>query len=710
MPTSQDNPNEIFDTLGFDFKTEGAERIADCPFCGKHKFYLNEKRSVFDCKVCGASGNQHTILSEMAGKVYLREIQNPHYGRLASYRGLPEHAFRIDTNIGYDSIHSQIIWAVRKPDGRVQGLRTWKDPGAGKKAAVRNLKGCKLGLLGAEALSAKPKDTVYLCEGEWDRHAWLYLLDVLNEQGIVLAVPGANNFNAEWAEWLQGRDVVCLYDNDDAGRAGTGKVFKFLHSRAGRLRFIHWDSTKKDGYDTHDIVKENLDAPENALAYVNKHLSGKPTATDQKLEGVLKDADDRQSAQESVELVTVEQLHATFHKWLLLDSTDLLDIIMGVCWSINLPGNPLWMFIVAPPSGSKSETIIPISKWWKCAEVSNMTSKSLISGFQLSGNADPSLLASLEGKRAVIAIKDLTPLLQGGQEERDEVFGILRDAYDGSITKVFGNGLRRSYKALHFSVVAGVTPAIDAHGSTSMGERFLKFRSDRDVGRADEMERALRAVQNCGAETTMHEELKAACIGCLQRPFNEDSVAKPTHEFSQLAVRLAWCVAHIRGVAPTDKGTSNQAMAPLVEATPRLAIQFTKLAQGLALHFETRDLMDRKILHLLRRVALHTPDKVTTMVVQELFYANGPISLKALGAKLPALSSETINNVMMKLFRINIVTRSQDPVGTTYCLTPEARTVFRDAGIFDNIPHYDPFYRGQRKPIPQKRIVLRRPT
>lgn len=378
MPKDNENPNEIYDTIGFDFKKEGGELVTDCPFCGKHKFYLNEKRSVYDCKVCGKSGNQHTILGAMCGEVYTEAVQAAHYGRLSAYRGIPEHSFRIDGNLGYDEGHSYLVWAVRKPDGKVQGLRTWKDPGPGKKAAVRNLKGCKLGLLGAENLPVKPKDTVYLCEGEWDRHAWMYALDVLNEPGIVLAVPGANNFNGEWAEWLQGRDIVCLYDNDDAGRTGTAKVLKFLHSRASRLRFVHWDEKKKDGYDIHDLVRDNLEAPENALAYINKHLSAKPTATDQAMTGVLKTLDDRQSSQEGVDVVTVDELHATFHKWLLLDSTDLLDIIMGVCWSINLPGNPLWMFIVAPPSGSKSETIIPVSKWWKCAEVSNMTRKSVV--------------------------------------------------------------------------------------------------------------------------------------------------------------------------------------------------------------------------------------------------------------------------------------------------------------------------------------------
>ena len=44
------------------------------------------------------------------------------------------------------------------------------------------------------------------------------------------------------------------------------------------------------------------------------------------------------------------------------------------------------------------------------------------------GGGDPSLMAKLDGNPAALIIKDLTPLLQGKDTERDEVFGILRDA------------------------------------------------------------------------------------------------------------------------------------------------------------------------------------------------------------------------------------------------------------------------------------------
>lgn len=704
MPT--DDPNEIFDIIGLDFKKEGSELVTDCPFCGKHKFYLNEKRSVYDCKVCGASGNQHTILSAMAGEVYPKSLRNTHYGRLSTYRGLPEHAFRIDANLGYDDVHGKFVWAARRPDGKVQGLRTWKDPGQGKKSAVHNLKGCKLCLLGAEALTNKDERTVYICEGEWDRHAFLYCLDATGQTGIVLSTPGANNFTAEWAEWLQGRDVVVLYDNDDAGKGGTGKVHKFLKARASRLRYLHWDDKKPDGYDIHDLVKDNLDDPDVVLTYINAKLQGQPTGGKVSAStGVLAESDDRQTKQLEILPIGVPELHSVFRKWLLLENCDLLDIVMGAFWSMHLPGNPLWIFIVAPPSGSKSETIMPASEWWRCHAISNMTSKSLCSGFQLQGGTDPSLLASLDGKRAVIAVKDLTPLLQGSIEERDEVFGILRDAYDGKLSKTFGNGLRRDYKDLHFTFVAGVTPAIDGFNGTSMGERFLKFRADRDTDRADDRERAIRAVENCGQEKELRAALTTACIGALQREFKEDNVPKPDAEFARYVADLAWITAHLRGVAPTDKGSDNQSMAPMVEAAPRLATQFVKLAQGLALHLELKDLRDPTITRLVNRVALHTPEKVGTHVAQRIFMNKKPSTLVGLSDSLPGLGRETIMRTLTRMGRVGLLTINRDEKGkTTYAFKASIREACENTGVFNDLPANDPFY------IAQPRLVRRAPT
>ena len=74
----------------------------------------------------------------------------------------------------------------------------------------------------------------------------------------------------------------------------------------------------------------------------------------------------------------------------------------------------------------------------------------------------------------------------------------------GKFNKVFGNGIIRDYKS-KFGIIAGVTPAIDTFSAlhAGLGERFLKFRMDRDIEKEDEDLRAYKAIANIDEKTKM---------------------------------------------------------------------------------------------------------------------------------------------------------------------------------------------------------------
>lgn len=701
MSENQDNGIAVFEALGWDLHPQGSQLVGDCPFCGgSDKMYVDPKTTKYDCKKCHSHGNSSKVLQDV-----FEQILEPAYSRriakrLSNYRGIPIEAY-LDTEVtGYDDEKQRVVWAVRNPEGKVQGLRSVSIPRkAGTKVRVRNMKGCKLGLLGAECLNDpdRKNDPAYLCEGEWDFLAWRWTLAEASEPGIVLALPGAGNFNERWATWLQGRNVIGIYDNDKAGRDGTVRANKFLMSRAKSVRFVHWPDSVNEGYDCSDLVHENLGNPGNAISLLKSWLKSRPTGEDDDSNtGILSTVNDRRLEQEGLEPISVDELHEVFGKWLKLSNYDLLDVVMATMWSVYLPGNPLWMFVIAPPSGSKSETIMPASEWWRCHAVSNMTSKSLCSGFQLQGGGDPSLLSALDGARSVVTIKDLTPLLQGRPEERDEVFGILRDAYDGSVVKVFGNGVRRQYNKLHFALIAGVTPAIDGNNNVSMGERFLRYRADKDLDREDDIERAFRAVSNCGKEDDMRTEMKIACTRAMAREYDESKVPEVDPEFAIFISQVAYVVAGIRAVSPTERGSDLQTMGPMSEAPPRLAIQLVKFAQGLALHYEADTLHDPRIKRLVCRVALHTPDSISTRVIQVLFYWHSEVGMSRTGitTRTKGLGRETIRSVLERYVRIGIVVCKQtNPREVSYKLTDTFYGVIKETGIMAGLPTDDVYYR-----------------
>lgn len=685
----------IYETLGWELSEKGSQLFGVCPFCGKEKMYVDPDKLVYHCKVCSKKGNSSSVVGEMFDNVYRPALKTFHIRQLAEARGMPEDMFDSPL-LGYDPIGKHPVIVCRKPDGKAFGLRrVVKVKG---KMRWLNYEGFGLFPMGLDEIGNHKK--VYIDEGEWDWLACRRAIRMTKEDVVAIALPGASSFKKEWAEYFAGKDVICLYDNDKAGFEGAARAKKVLKPYTKSLQFLHWTENKGDGYDAHDLFKRRVSDPAIALKYISKNLKievpgSEPTAKTA-IEAIAETA---AHEQESVDPIPVEELHKTFHKWLHLQNCDLLDVTMGCLWTVFLPGSPLWMFIVAPPSGSKSETLMPASAWYRCHAISNVTSRGLISGYQLAGGEDPSLFATLNDRPSAIIIKDMTPVLTGNPVEREEIFGILRDAYDGSVQKVFGNGVRRVYEKLKFGVIAGVTPAVDAFDSVAMGERFLKFRADKELEREDDETKASRAIMNCGVETAMRDELKAACIASMVGKLPPENVAKPDAEFASTVSRLAGFCAKMRAVAPSDKFSDIQSMSPLREAPARLAVQFTKLAQGLSIHYGADNLNDEKVMRLVKRIAIHTPDIITMRVVQALYELRDvkTVNMLVLKSKLHNVSPPTISFVTTRLSRTKVIEifEGADKM-RAYRMTDSAVKVITDLQLFDNLPKNDPFYRGRR--------------
>jgi len=108
-----------------------------------------------------------------------------------------------------------------------------------------NLKGIeRLPYLLPELLAALPGTTVFICEGEKDA-------DQLKERGLIATCnsEGAGKFTPEIAHWFEGRQVVILEDNDEAGRKHVEKTSALLSGVAASLKVV----TFKDMPDHSDV-------------------------------------------------------------------------------------------------------------------------------------------------------------------------------------------------------------------------------------------------------------------------------------------------------------------------------------------------------------------------------------------------------------------------------------------------------------------------
>ena len=92
--------------------------------------------------------------------------------------------------------------------------------------------------------------TVWLVEGEPDA------VSVASIGMPAVGVPGVASWRSEWAERFTGRDVTICTDCDDQGRGLAAQISDDLLQHAASVRVLDLDSTRSDGHDVGDLVRE----------------------------------------------------------------------------------------------------------------------------------------------------------------------------------------------------------------------------------------------------------------------------------------------------------------------------------------------------------------------------------------------------------------------------------------------------------------------
>jgi len=607
------------EALGVSFNHEsGGNLVGECPFCGKDgKFYVNPETGQWDCKAgsCHRSGNVPSFL-EQYYKQSTENISVREWRRLAENRGLPTQAWKT-LNLGYDGSH----WIIpcRDARGKLVDLRRYKIGGR-----TQSLKGLKTGLIGGELLGIKERrsEPVYFCEGDWDVGAMRWLINRCRRQGIVVGTPGANVFKPEWVEWLSGRDVIYFYDADNAGDDGSLKAFRLTHTVTKRNRFVHWPESLPPGFDVRDYVIKEAQLKKRSAAGILKRLTKLSQPTPRRYDPAVQTDIRVKRPPEKVKALAAAgvrldpetgrqifdhvpdfpELLAEYKKWLHMPTknVDALKILLAVVLSNQIPGDPLWLYLVAPPGGSKTELLLTLAEADDVLMRSSLTPHSLVSGFKMmAGGEDPSLIPQLHGK--VFVIKDYTEIMSMHIAAQEEIYGILRGAYDGRVEKSFGNGVYREYEA-HFSIIAGVTPVIHGNTRATLGERFLKFQLFDGVGFSAERQ-ILAALENISHESEMRSKLAISTAAFLSQKV-PDVLPYVPDWFKARIVAMAQLIAMLRAQVDRDV-RDNIKSRPQHEVGTRLAKQLVKLGLGLAI-VEGKKQLDEDIYDLIETVAFDT--------------------------------------------------------------------------------------------------------
>lgn len=599
--------------------------VGDCPFCGKSKhFFVSADTGMWDCKSCGRRGNTFNFLEEITVKS-ARETHPLHWKKLSIKRGLPPAAYQ-PSGIGLgDGIHGEEWWIPCFSDkGTVRDVLRYN----GKTTMFTW--GCHVQLWGLRELAKwlGQSKTVWVCEGVWDALALLWLLKLAGRiEDVVVAVPSAGIFKLEWVPWFRGHKVILCYDNDSSGDDGAAKAGEMLKRKCFSLKYLCWPESRPVGWDLHDFVKDGygkLITPEDGLHLLEEmikptHRHAKPKGIVVKPTGVITS---EPAPEPEVVPKTFDEVLNVFKEWVKTDQDleDALAICLAVCLANDVPGEPLWIYLVGPPGSGKTVILMSLQDSDKVVYRSTLTPASLVSGFNV--NPDPSLLPQLDGKTAIF--KDGTELLALNADKRKEIYGVLRGAFDGRVNKSFGNGVNRDY-ILHFNMLIGVTPAIHGDSQAAMGERFLKYEIREEHGQAEVKMR--RAIENIAHEQAMEKALGAACCGFLSSvTVDPTKLPEVPPEMVDRIIALALMVSMLRAQVEREQyGERDVKYRPSHEVGTRIAKQLTKLGQMLTFVYGDAEISPR-IYDVLHQVARNTAIGYHLDLVQKLAEAGAPLT------------------------------------------------------------------------------------
>lgn len=274
----------------------------------------------------------------------------------------------------------------------------------------------------------------------------------------------------------------------------------------------------------------------------------------------------------------LEDLYLIYKKWLWLEDTKRIDIVLATYLTQHLDGTPIWLIIVGNSGDGKTEQIMALEKCPNVHIEHNMTSKTLVSGNPKVNDLAP----ELDGK--VVMIPDMAQILQLPPQDKGELWGQLRDLYDGVAGKSSGLGKRARYSGLRITLIACSTPKIDGQilVHQDLGTRELIYRTEDTEDKRSMMEYAMK---NEEEEKQMKQELKQVTESFLK----DKKIVKKNLDFeeSEDLKNIAEFISVVRASAEIDSYTNElrnivypEQPTRVVKQLKRLYLALTSLEEG----------------------------------------------------------------------------------------------------------------------------------
>lgn len=344
--------------------------LVDCKNPTQH-FYANTDDGTWHCKHCDKSGNARTLIT-MIHEQYLHTTTQAQYLSLSEVRGLSPQTLE-DAGFAYD--YKEDRWLVPYYTFNVE-TGEWSEflnnlgyfypssPNEKGRYTIKKGGTLPLYLYNPGLHQYPPSDTAVICEGEWDTLA--YLEAHPDTEDMFLGKPGAG-FNVNFMKTLARTKKVKLYlDNDEAGLRQTASAINVIKNEISDINILDWTlipNAPKDvrdlwmicGTDTASILDDAM------VRYDIEH----PPEKD--ITGIYQTS--------LLDYLHVEDFSTYIEKtasFLYLTDESIMSMaaVLGITSSILIPGEPLWAFLIGPPSCLDGDTIVKINRAGKTFDIS----------------------------------------------------------------------------------------------------------------------------------------------------------------------------------------------------------------------------------------------------------------------------------------------------------------------------------------------------
>ena len=172
---------------------------------------------------------------------------------------------------------------------------------------------------------------------------------------------------------------------------------------------------------------------------------------------------------------------AVFEKWLLLKDPWPVYVTLGAIAANHLPGPPVWLGLIAPPSSAKTEILNAMLRLPKVELVTTASPAALLSGTpkkQTAQDAKGGLLRKV-GSFGILVLKDFTSVLGLQRDNLSGMLDALREIFDGRWVRHLGTDGGKTLRwEGKLGLIFGCTEAYDSHYAIIgvLGDRFLLYR------------------------------------------------------------------------------------------------------------------------------------------------------------------------------------------------------------------------------------------